>query len=340
MTKPDAPHAADHAAGMQALMYDLLIDWDDIAFASKKPIKQLRATFIAAPRQISTTRFKQLIKEYLPKGNVVIGLAKEQYIDGFNGQSAFRSLQHQTIQDIITKVNTASPKHKIYTLAYFQRDMPYLIEKLDFTHVILVRGSWHKVFHTSPAFYALVKQQIPYTYVSPFADEAEARAFADMHDQSMNAQSQPAGKYSAKQLIAMCTWAAEHSLDYTFQTGVVLAKKSGSTYKLLLWSYNRVLPYQTYAMHHGNSREDNFSPSNDLNHYDAIHAEMNLLITAAEQHIDLNGTSLFINILPCPTCARVLSQTSIADVFYSLDHSSSYAIDLFSAVGKRTRLLA
>jgi hypothetical protein len=68
-------------------------DWNELAFGSKKTVNNLRATFIAAPREISAARFTQLVKEFLPKGNVVLGLAKEDHVSGFENQPQFKTLQ-------------------------------------------------------------------------------------------------------------------------------------------------------------------------------------------------------------------------------------------------------
>nr|AIA17188.1 Cytidine and deoxycytidylate deaminase zinc-binding region [uncultured bacterium] len=115
-------------------------------------------------------------------------------------------------------------------------------------------------------------------------------------------------------------------------------KKNGK-YKLLATTFNPVVPYQTYAMHHGASREINFSPPHDLNHYDTTHAEVELVIKAQKEKIDLKGTILFINLLPCPTCARMLSRTDIAEFVYVQDHSDGYAVKMLEASGKKVRRL-
>src|SRR5688572_3270767 len=101
-------------------------DWSELAFGSKKPLQDLKAIFIAAPREISTTRFTQLIRTYLPQGNIMLGVAKEAYILGFEGQPQFKTLRAEAVQKIINKVNAASPKNKIYTLSYFQRDFAFI----------------------------------------------------------------------------------------------------------------------------------------------------------------------------------------------------------------------
>ncbi|HZP55702.1 MAG TPA: hypothetical protein VFB03_02960, partial [Candidatus Saccharimonadales bacterium] len=64
-------------------------DWSDLAFADKSAIKKLKATFIIAPRQISQNRFKQLLKENLNEANILLGISKEPYVLGLEGQLHF-----------------------------------------------------------------------------------------------------------------------------------------------------------------------------------------------------------------------------------------------------------
>lgn len=309
-------------------------DWNDLAFASKKPINSLKATFIAAPRELSAARFTQLVKAYLPKGNIVLGLAKEQFVLGFEGQPQFRMLQQKTVQPIIDKVNSSPSKYKIITLAYAQRDLLHLINGLSISQIILVNGSWKYSFHTQAPYYALVKRGIPHTLVSPFADETEAKTFA----KKTKLPTPPGnGLYDEAGMLEIAAQAAKQSYDYSFQTGVSLGRKKGNKYKLLATTFNPVVPYQTYAMHHGASRETNFSAPNDLNHYDTTHAEVELLIKAQKENINLKGATLCINLLPCPSCARMLSRTDISEFIYREDHSDGYAVKMLELAGKKVR---
>jgi deoxycytidylate deaminase len=268
----------------------------------------------------------------------MLGLAKEKFIDGFEGQPQFRTLEIKAVQTIIDKVNTASPKHKIYILNYFQRETPYLFEKLDFQKIILVNGSWHRSFHTRSEYYALVNREQKYEMVSPFADEKEAKAYEKKVSKEIRVLPAKA-PLSETEMLEAAQQAAKESYDYSFQTGVALGKKTKSGYVLLETSFNKVVPYQTYALHHGASREKNFSPPNDLNHYDAVHAEVEMIIKTSKQGIDLKGTTLFINLLPCPSCARMFAETDIEEFVYSVDHSGGYAIDLLEKAGKKVHRL-
>lgn len=308
-------------------------DWGELAFSSKKPLRNLNATFIAAPREISVARFTQLIKEHLPKGNIVLGLSKEPYVLGFEDQAQFKTLQAASIQTVIDKVNARSP-NKIATLLYSQRDEKYIVEKIPFKKVLCVNGSWQYSFHTRPLYHTLVAANIPYELVSAFADEAEAKTY----ESNLPPEPQkPQGIFTEKEMLDFANQIAKQSFDYSFQTGVVLGRKSGKGYDFIEWAFNKVVPYQTYALLHGASRETNFSPPHDLNHYDAVHAEVSLIAKAQKSGLDLQGTTVFINLLPCPNCARMFTQISIEEFVYEHDHSDGYGFKMLQAAGKKIR---
>lgn len=313
--------------------------WSDLAFGDTAPVNRLKATFIAAPRELSPARFKELIKQYLPAGNILLGLAEEDYVLGFENQPQFKVLRAATVAPLIERVNSASSRHKIYSLTYRQRDSKYVFEKLRFRRVVLVNGSWKYAFHTQAPYYVLANRHVPYDMVSPFTDETEARAFEQRTEPLVQERLPKAGRYDERGMLAAAALAASGSYDYSFQTGVALGRGQGNDYELLLASYNRVVPYQTYAMHHGAARERHFSPMHDLNHYDTNHAEVELLIEAGRSKLDLAGTTAFINLLPCPTCARMFSATDIATFVYTEDHSDGYAVKLLEASGKTVRRL-
>lgn len=320
-----------------------IFDWSDLAFANKKPLKNLKATFISAPREISSKRFTQLVKEYLPTSNIVIGIAKEDYIDGFEGQPQFRTLNYKTIKNVVEKVNNSPSPYKIYVITYFQREWLSVISKLSFARVLMINGSWKYVFHNSPIYYLLAKEKISYRLLSPFCDESEAHSYEKRIKKELkdSLQSMPdTGKtFTDTQMLESANQAARMSFDYSFQTGAALGlKNSGSKkYILLVTAHNVIVPFETYALHNGASRETNFSPANDLNHYDAVHAEVELVVRALRNGYKLTRTTLFINLLPCPTCARMLCETDIAEIVYQKDHSDGYAVKLLEEAGKKVR---
>jgi len=319
-------------------MSDYNFDWSDLAFGNKKVINDLSSIFIAAPRELSKERFTQFVKTYLPKGNIVLGISKEPYIAGFEGQPQFQTLKLETVKSIIEKVNASSSPHKLYILEYSQKETEYIFEKLKWQRVILVNGSWLYAFHTQKPYYILVNRKIPFEYVSPFTSEDEARVY-EKEKAPQLIQPKVEGVFSETQMIRIATEAAKASYDYNFQTGVALGKKKGTQYEVAAVAHNKVVPFETYAMHYGASREQNYSPPNDLNHYDTVHAEVSLILKTQKENIALKNTALFINLLPCPVCSRMLSQTDISEIIYQQDHSDGYAVKMLKAAGKTVRRL-
>lgn len=316
---------------------DYQFDWAELAFGSKKPLRELNAIFISAPRELSAQRFKQLVKTYLQKGNLVVGVAKEPYVLGLEDRPQFKTLQLDDLGPIIAKVNAASPKHKIYTLSYSQRDTVFIYEKVAFREVLLINGSWYHGFHHRPEYYALVNSGTPFTKLSPFASEDEAKTYADT---TQLPKVPTKGVFTEAEILSLANQAAAHSYDYAgFQTGGALGKKKNGKYELLASAHNQIVPYETYAMHHGSEREEYYSPLNDLNHYDTIHYEVALLIKAQKRKLDLSDTTMFQTVLSCPHCTRMLAATDIAEVVYQQDHSDGYAVKLLTEAGKTVRRL-
>lgn len=318
-------------------MSSFAFDWNELAFGSKKPVNELNATFIAAPRELSQARLKQLVREWLPRGNILLGLAKEPYVLDLEDCPQFKMLAQKDVQPVADAVARSGSTCKVYTLAYFQRDLPFLLDKLSLAQTVFVRGSWYRAFHLRPEFYALVRRKLSYQLVSPFASEAEAKNYASAFTQQL--VSPESGRiYSVSDMFALANKVAKRSFAYSeYQTGIALGRRKGSGYQLVTTTHNRIIPYETYAMHFGASREENFSVANDLNHYDVNHAEVELITKAGREGIDLKGTTLFINLLPCPTCARMFASTEIGEFIYREDHSSGYAIKMLELAGKKVR---
>jgi deoxycytidylate deaminase len=314
------------------------LNWSDIAFGDKEPLKNLRAIFIAPSREITVKRFTQIIKLYLPVANIVIGCTKEKYIDGFGEQPQFKTLQISDIKSVVDKVNQSDSPHKITILNCKQSDCQHIYKKIKFRSVLLVNGSWRYTFHTRPEYYALTSRNITFEFISPFVSEEEALKYVESMERQMPIL--PIGELlGEREMMAASSSAANYSFDNTFQTGVSLGIKSGDKYKLLMASYNKTVPYLTFAWHTGSLRERHLSPPGDLNHYDTVHAEVMLLIQAQKKGLKLSGTTLFINLLPCPTCARMLCETDINEIVYSIDHSDGYAVTLLEKAGKTVRRL-
>lgn len=319
-------------------------DWNELAFGSKKSLKDLNAIFIMAPREMSSKRFSEILKTYLPKAPVILGIAKESYVDGFEGQPQFAMLPAANVLPLVDTVHQSSSPHKLYILQYFQRDLPHILEKIPIRSCVLVNGSWKFAFHNSPAYAQLVRLGIAPEYISPFSDETEAKEYGKAMSAKIsknftkNMEQFPFLEEEDEERLFQSWVVARMSFDYTYQTGAVLFKNSSEAKgKYLGYGVNEVVPYDTYAMHYGSLREQHFSPTNDLNYYDTIHAEMQLLVKVANERKAYTGSTLYINLMPCPTCARVLAQTKIKEIVYMYDHSDGYAARLLEKAGKKVR---
>lgn len=314
-------------------------NWESFGSDDKRAVRALKPILVLAPREMSPKRITSLVKEYLPQANMVLGLAEEPYVAGFEGQPQFRTLTVEAVQPMVQKVATAKTARRLVTLTYPQSSVDDVVRKLKPQAVVVVRGSYQYVFHRRATWHVLQELNIPFVYASPFEDEAEARAY-ESHTAQKLAECLPTltmRPSSAEEVLKLAQKAGQFSYDYSFQTGCVIAEKTAAGYRPNIVTFNTVIPYQTYAMLHGNSREEHVSPAHDTNHYDTIHAEMNALVTAVKTQQTLLGKTLFIPLLPCPNCARTLSQTGLAEVVYGLDHSDGYAVKLFGQSGIKTR---
>lgn len=302
-------------------------DWNEIVFKDKSELKKKAYIFIAGSREISIKRLTELIKSYLPKGNLLIGILKEEYIDGFEGQPHFKTMPKDKLNEFLIKLSKAKLPKEIDSIEYFQRDTSHIIEKIKPSKVIFINGSWNRMFHLRKEYYALAQNYIKHELISPFTNEKEAKDYYEKIKDQVNKQVNYSltKKYVDSEIFEILNQEAKRSFATDFQTSCAIVKDR----KIKILTHNEIIPFETFALHHGSVKEQNYSPANDLNHYDTNHAEMMMLINALKDKIDLKGTSLYINLMPCPTCARVLSQTGISEIVYSQDHSEGYAIKLF-----------
>lgn len=323
---------------------EFCFNWSDLAFSSKKTLRSLRATWILAPREMSPERLRSLMEEFLPKGNLVIGVAEETYVLGLESQPQFIMLEKSAVEPLVRQIHSARLKHSAYIFTYSQRDVAHILEKKLFRSLVLVRGSWKGSLHLTTLGSSLLKNKLSYEQVSPFIDETEAKAYVTTHEKDIirSIKLPKIGtSHSKEEMIRLTDLVAKQSYDYGFQTGAVLAKKRvDEQYTLLAFGFNKVVPYQTYALHFGASRELHVSPPNDQNHYDTVHAEMHVLVSCLRSNTDVKDTTLFVNLMPCPACGRALAETDISAYVYTHDHSEGYSLKLLQQAGKNvTRLV-
>ncbi len=308
--------------------------WEQLKAKDKNKLSELKPILILGPRAVSLKRIQELTEKIIEKRPVLWGCLTDKYIPGLEGSVQFKSLKLSELQAALKKLDKF--KNSINILEYHQRYTKYVLRELDLSAVIGIYGSWHKAFHFTPIYYELSKKDLNYKLVSGFVDEQAAQNYYQEIEPKLPSLKEKIGKsFSDQELMNLAGKIAKRSFDYTFQTGAVLARDG----KLLAGAHNRVLPYPTYTLHQGASKEKHFSPPHDLNHFDTNHAEVELLLTALKAGADLEGASLYINLLPCPICARMIARSTIKEVVYQHDHSQGYGFKLLKKVGKKVSRL-
>ena len=121
---------------------------------------------------------------------------------------------------------------------------------------------------------------------------------------------------------------SEKSSDWWRQVGAVIVKDG----KIIISGYNKHLPTNFSPYINGDPR-NNFDAGIRIDLCTSIHAEAASIAVAAKKGISLDGCSIYITTFPCPTCARLLSESGIKKVFYSKGYSLLDAEDIFKQYG-------
>ena len=317
-----------------------ILHWEQLTSKNKKTLSGTRPILILGPRDISQARIQQLQKKISArrtttnKLTVVWGCLTDKFIPGLKGSPQFSSL---SLKKLTKALNQLSPEQQPSAiLVYPQRYINYIIKEIQWSAIIGVNGSWHHAFHYRPEYCEISKKKLTYKLVSSFVNEVEAKKYEAEIKKKIKLEefiAQIGQKFSDQELMKLAERAAQHSFDWTFQTGAVLARDR----VLLAVAHNRVVPYETFSFHHGASKEKQLAPPQDLNYFDTNHAEVELILQALEKKIDLAETSLYINLLPCPICARMLARSPIGTIVYQHDHSQGYGFKLLKQAGKKVK---
>ncbi len=310
-----------------------LYKWSEIKASDLKQFTQKKPIFILGPREISAKRIIQLSKKIVTKKPIVWGCVTEKYIAGLENSPQFKTLSLKRLKEALKKLPKNTQK-SIFILTYPQKKAVKILKQGNWSAVIGINGSWHRAFHYRDEYQTITEKKTLYKLVSSFTNKAEAlNYFQKIKPTLPKVEAEAGKKYTDQKLIEFARQASLRSFDYTFQTGAVLAKDN----KFLLATHNKVVPYETYMLHKGATKEKNLTGFQEPGHYDTSHAEQEMLIQIHEQGIDLDGCSLYINLMPCPACARLLSSTPLKEVVYQHEHSDGYAKELLEKAGKGVR---
>ena len=276
--------------------------------------------FILAPREMSGARVRDLLRKYLARGEVVFGIAKEEYVAGFEGQPQFKTLRGDLIRELAEK-----SKGRLEVAEYAQKNGVQVIEEMNFDRAVIINGSFHRSFHLRPEYEAIEKKGAKIRFESPFIDEGEAKSFAKKFETERTLP-----RFEKNNIQELIDEEAGRAFITDFQSAAAIVRDD----KLIALAHNAVVPYETYAWHYGSSREKYKTPAGDSSRYDAVHAETAALIDAGDR---AKGGKLYMRTFPCPHCARNIVHAEVAEVVYELDYGDKYGYNLFDKAGVKYR---
>lgn len=120
-----------------------------------------------------------------------------------------------------------------------------------------------------------------------------------------------------REMMALARTEGARSSDWWRRVGAVSVH--GAT--ILLREHNTHMPseYSPYAL--GDIR-DFIAAGTRSDISSALHAEQMVITQAASEGIALKGSSIYVSVFPCPTCAKWIAAANIKKCFYGSGHAS------------------
>ena len=96
--------------------------------------------------------------------------------------------------------------------------------------------------------------------------------------------------------------------------------------QILLEAWNETLPGEQYCQNgQCERRRLGLTGGKQAEVGCSIHAELNLIATAASQGVSLKNCDIYVTTFPCYICSRALVQAKVKNVFYMSDYMGSDA---------------
>ncbi len=117
---------------------------------------------------------------------------------------------------------------------------------------------------------------------------------------------------------AMMTIAHEEgakSKDWWRRLGALAVREK----KIIIQTHNIYTPIDQIAYDEGDPR-GNFKSGVNLESSLALHAEAGLVAQAAKDGISLKGTDVYVEVFPCPQCAKLLAYSNIRRLYYRIGY--------------------
>lgn len=318
-------------------------DWNKLSEKKRDKLLNVRNfVFIPGPIDLSKNRVKQIIskvkvlrlrsKQAVKQQNkVLFGCLKDEWIPGLEGSLQFSPLKLDKLKKLAEKLDFDIIKH-------FHKDTKYIVKEIKPKRVIFINGSWNGPIHYKSMYWKALDSGAKVRLVSPFAAEKEAKKFTKEIEEQYEKEKLylKKKKYSDAEIFQIIKQRKKQSWDWVGLIAAALVKDG----KILTLAHNRVLPYQAYQMHFGSIREKKQIPSQEMiETHLTNHAECEILEQVRRDKISLKNTWLYLNIFPCPVCAKMLSRTEIEGIVYSQDHNlgNDIGYKTLQACGKKLR---
>jgi len=110
---------------------------------------------------------------------------------------------------------------------------------------------------------------------------------------------------------------AEPSSSWWRRVGAIVVKDG----EILLRAHNFHTPSEYTNFMEGDPRD--FIKAGEKSELGtALHAEQLVVASAAEKGLKLDGTSLYVTVFPCPSCAKLVAYSGIKKIFFKEGHAS------------------
>ncbi|GAB4162284.1 MAG: hypothetical protein Fur003_5420 [Candidatus Dojkabacteria bacterium] len=321
-------------------MAALKLKWHKLSEKDKEKLRHIKPkVLIMGSIPIEKSQLINLIKAQDPKSIIIIGVMLEPEVPGMEGSLHFRS---ETLVNLLEKLETFKDSNKLATIEYLAKiHTKYLIRELQPNKVIFINGSWSRVLHYHDEYWEALNAKAQIEMASPFSSEKSAKAYAtkttaleaealeNKWNERLN--SSIAIPMEPAEIMKFCTDVSTLSWDWNGRVGAAIVKAG----KVISYSHNKVLPYESAMLHEGGIRDKNHIPIGEgLEFYQTNHAEMGCIAKVASSEHSLEECDLYCTLFPCPFCAKVIADTPIKRIYYSGEYTNQMGYEVLKATGK------
>lgn len=137
-----------------------------------------------------------------------------------------------------------------------------------------------------------------------------------------------------RKMIKKAERLAQKSANWWRQIGTLAVKDN----EIIAEAFNAHVPTQYNIEVYGDMRSD-FDAGQFHQLSNSIHGEASLISNCAKLGISLLGADLYVTTFPCPTCAKLIANSGIKEVYYKEGYSLSDAEDILKNAGVKIFLV-